>query len=88
MNPSNQKSTSIVPRSIKSKDPEVEVFLRNHDLIVATENFMSQGTEFWNVMKLFYDVIELIQNLVLSLKVSENWKEATFWQSQILRLND
>ena len=88
MNPSNLKSSSSVPKCLKSEDPEAEIFLRNHDLIVATKNFMSQGTEFWNVLKLFYDMIELIQNLVSSLKASQNWKEATFWQSQIPRLDD
>ena len=88
MNPSNPKSSSIVPKCLKSEDPETKIFLRNHDMIVAIENFMSKGTEIWNVMLLVGDVVELIENLVLSLKASENWKEATFWHSQVLSLYD
>ena len=88
MNPSNLKSSSIVPKCLKSEDPETEIFLRNHDLIAAIENFISQGTKFWIMMSFFYDVIELIQNLIASLIESENWKEVTFWRSQMLRLED
>ena len=87
MNPSNAKFSSIVPKCLKSEDPEAEIFLRHHDLIPAIENFLSQGTEFWKVMSLTSNVIELIQNLVVSLEASENWKEATFWRSQIVRLS-
>ena len=32
------------------------------------------------------NMIELIQNLIAILGASENWKEATFWQSQIEKL--
>merc|ERR1711954_11376 len=39
-------------------------------------------------MSFFYDVIELIQNLIASLIESENWKEVRFWRSQLLRLED
>ena len=67
MNPSNPKFSSIVPKCLKSEDPEAEIFLRNHDLIAAIENFMAQGTKFWNVTSFFHDVIELIQNLIVSL---------------------
>ena len=88
MNPSNLKSSSIVPKCLKYKDPEAEIFLMNHDLIAAIENFMAQGTKFWNVTSLFHDVMELIQNLIVSLVESENWKEVTFWRSQMLRLED
>ena len=90
MNPSNPKFSSIVPKCLKSEDPEAEIFLRNHDLVLAIENFMSQRTELWKVMlleNLAGEVIELIQNLVVSLEASENWKEATFWRSQIVRLH-
>merc|ERR1719376_574553 len=38
-------------------------------------------------MLLVGDVVELIENLVLSLKASENWKEATFWHSQVFMIN-
>ena len=68
MNPSNPKSSSIVPRCLKSEDPETKIFIRNHDLVVAIKNFMSQRTELWNVMQLAADVIELIQNLERKLK--------------------
>ena len=88
MNPSNPKFSSIVPKCLKPEDPEAEIFLRNQDLIAAIENFMSQGTKIWKVMLFFGEVIELIQNLVVSLEASESWKEATFWQSQIVRLWD
>ena len=88
MNPSSSKSSSIVPRCLKLEDPETKIFLRNHDLIVAIENFMAQRNEFWNVMQLAGDVIQLIHNLLLSLEGSKNWKEATFWYSQISRLCD
>ena len=93
MNPSNLKSSSIVPKCLKSEDPEAEIFLRNHDLIAAIGNFLdtgenpaignftSQETKIWNVMLFFAIVIELIQNLVASLEASEKCKEATFWPS-------
>ena len=79
MSPSNPNFSSIIPKCLKSEDPEAEIFLRNHDLVPAIENFMSQRTEFWKVMLLTSKVIELIQNLLASLEASENWKEATFW---------
>ena len=47
MNPSDVKVSPVIPRCLKSEDPEAEIFLRNHDLIVAIENFMPQETEFW-----------------------------------------
>ena len=65
MNPSNLKSSSIVPKCVKSEDPEAEIFLRNQDLIAAIKNFMSQGTNIWKVMLRFGNVIELIKNLVV-----------------------
>ena len=82
MNPSNPKFSSIVPKCVKSEDPEAEIFLRNQDLIAAIENFMSQGTEIWKVMLFFGNVNELIQNLVVRLKESENWKEVQCPQSK------
>ena len=88
MNPSNLKFSSIVPKCLKPEDPEAEIFLRNQDLIAAIENFMSQGTKICKVMLLASEVDELIQNLVVRLKESENWKEVTFWRSQIVRLWD
>ena len=35
MNPSSPKFSSIVPKCLKSDDPEAEIFLRNHDLVEA-----------------------------------------------------
>ena len=85
MNPSNAKFECIVPRCLKSEDPEAEIFLRNHNLIPAIGNFMSERTKFWKYDDILQNMIELIQNLVVSLEASENWKEATFWQSQVSR---
>ena len=88
MNPSNPKLSSIVPKCLKPEDPETEIFLRNHDLL---EGFMSDvkdsdGVYLEEIDDTLQDMIELIQNLVASLDASENWKEISFWQSQIVRL--
>ena len=88
MYPSNPKFSSIVPKCLRSVDPETEIFLRNQDLL---EGFMSDVKDPYEVDleeidDILQNMIELIQNLVASLNASENWKEATFWQSQIERL--
>ena len=81
MNPLN-------PKCLKPEDPETEIFLRNHDLL---EGFMSDvkdsdGVYLEEIDDILQDMIELILNLVASLDASENWKEISFWQSQIVRL--
>jgi len=85
MNPSNLKSSLIGPKCLRSEDPETEIFLRNHDLL---EGFMSNvkdhnEVETEEIDDILQNMIELIQNLKAILGASENWKEATFWQSQI-----
>ena len=88
MNPSYPKFSSIVPKCLRSEDPEAEIFLRNHDLVEA---FMSeiddpQEVDLEEIDDILQDMIELIRNLVASIDESENRKEALFWRSQIARL--
>ena len=90
MNPSNLKLSSTIPKCLKSEDPEAEIFLRNQDLL---EGFMSDvkdpnEVDLEDIDDILQNMIELSQNLVVRLKESENWKEATFWHSQIVRLWD
>ena len=88
MNPSNPKFSSIVPKCLRSEDPETEIFLRNQDLL---EGFMSdikapEEVDLEEIGDILQNMIELIENLVVSLDASKNWNEKTFWGSQIARL--
>ena len=82
MNPSNPKFSSIIPKCLKSEDPEAEIFLRNQDLL---EGFMSDvkdpdEVDLEDIDDILQDMIELIENLVASFDASGNWKEALFWR--------
>ena len=97
MNPSTPKSSSIVPKCLKPGDPEAEIFRINREFQDLIGSFVSEVEDpkkdfrtkkFWEIDDILQNMIELSQNLVVRLKESENWKEATFWHSQIVRLWD
>ena len=83
MNPSNLKSSSIVPKCLRSEDPETEIFLRNHYLLdgFVSEVKDAQEVDLVEIDDILRDMIELIQNLLASLKAPENWRKESFWCS-------